>query len=188
MNNERRLPLGLPYWTEDTLGKKLATPRLSDEVYAASSATYVLVCVEILLVNLAERLIYLPWRKRKPCVGWWYLGGRMKRGESEHETAKRVLEREAGLVLDSDRFQYIRCHRLIAADREEIPQDAGADYLSFQFVVDITPAELIEAGRRLDGDEFDRTRGLRSFAREDLTPPEIHHSIRRLYYDAFFPH
>ena len=189
-DNKQRLASNLPYWSKDDPATQLKTPRLSNEIYAASSSSYVLVCVEIMLICRDPRRlvhVFLPWRQRKPCVGWWYFGGRVQRGEMENEAAQRVLEREAGLKLPLPRFVYVRDHRLICGDREEIPQDAGADYLSHQFVVDIDPEkELGTVREHLDGLEFDRERGiLMACNRGDLIRAHAHHSIISLY-DAVF--
>ena len=101
---------------------KLKTNRrfLTDEEYGVALDNLVITCVDIVLTRVGEILVGLrtnePWKD-----GWMLIGGRMDAGESFGDTAKRHVKKNTGLILDSDRFKYIRTDSYLWSSRQQSP-------------------------------------------------------------------
>jgi ADP-ribose pyrophosphatase YjhB (NUDIX family) len=59
-----------------------------------------IVCVDLMVVDIAGRLLLLR-RRDEPAKGhWWFPGGRLHLGETRAQSAARKLGEECGLVSD----------------------------------------------------------------------------------------
>jgi ADP-ribose pyrophosphatase YjhB (NUDIX family) len=158
---------------------------LSDEVYAQAMESFIIVCADTLPVNRAKKTVYLAKRKAKPQADWYLLGGRMQRGESEVEAAKRNIKRETGLEIATDRLEYIALKRYWWKERQQEPQNMGADTLIFTFALELTQDELAYASAQLDESEYETELGLREFSLEELKQANVHRSVIDLWGEIF---
>ena len=155
--------------------------RPSDEAYAAVMARAAKQAADTIIVDRKRKKIVLSYRLVYTMKDrFWNFGGSIDAREPYPEAARRTFARDAGLDLPTERFIYVRQHRVFSAIRGEIPQNAGEDCLTFQFAVHLTDEEI---SRLKPG--AGRYSGLRGFSREDLA------ADRRLapqlkFYDAVF--
>lgn len=63
---------------------------LPDDEYARALDTFVIVCVDIAIVNPNGQMI-LGKRQQEPHADWWIIGGRMWAGETFETTASRSV-------------------------------------------------------------------------------------------------
>ena len=71
--------------------------RVSEELYSQILQVMPIPCVDLLVLNEADKVLLLL-RKNEPAAGqWWFPGGRVLFGELRCEAAKRKLEEECAL-------------------------------------------------------------------------------------------
>eukprot|EP00698_Gefionella_okellyi_P011591 TRINITY_DN3058_c0_g1_i2.p1 TRINITY_DN3058_c0_g1~~TRINITY_DN3058_c0_g1_i2.p1 ORF type:complete len:206 (-),score=21.56 TRINITY_DN3058_c0_g1_i2:167-784(-) len=72
--------------------------QVPEELYSTVMRTMPTVCVDVLLVH-NDRLLMIK-RSNYPAYGeWWFVGGRMFKGESFFDAAHRIALRETGLKI-----------------------------------------------------------------------------------------
>jgi ADP-ribose pyrophosphatase YjhB (NUDIX family) len=166
--------------------EKIAPIFLSDEDYSRALQTFVFATTDIVPVEKGGKTIYLAQRKAKPMSGLWWIGGRMQMSETKEEAAVRNFQRETGLVLDPQRFEFVAVVDTRMKDRAHAPQELGCHSLNYTFTVELTPEEIAFVTEHLDENEYHREFGLRPFNRERLVS-EGAPSIILEFYDQLFP-
>lgn len=79
---------------------------LSEERFTAAVDALPLVSIDLCLTNSANQLL-MGQRFNPPAKGYWFtLGGRVRKGESQHDTFRRLMKQEAGI--DSVGFERAR--------------------------------------------------------------------------------
>lgn len=81
----------------DDIERKSLCPQ---EHYAQSVNHLPICCVDVFVFNRRTQQYFMVLRKQKPAQGtWWYLGGRLFKGESFFDCAVRKAKDEAGLTI-----------------------------------------------------------------------------------------
>lgn len=156
------------------------------EVYAIAITGLIVVSVDIVIVDRRRRTFYLATRKVKPAKGLWWIGGKLNPGEMEADGARRKFLQETGLDVSTERFEYIRMHRMLWKDRELPPQDVGLDNLTYMFCVELTDEERQHVAEHLDPKEYETELGLKEFDRDALIAEGCNKLVISLY-DEIFP-
>jgi ADP-ribose pyrophosphatase YjhB (NUDIX family) len=92
--------LSLFYGDEQVLTTTAPSQKfLPNEIYSQLVLNTVVCCVDILLVNTATKQCLLVLRCSEPVKGvWWLPGGRLLKGETFFDAAKRKAKEETGLT------------------------------------------------------------------------------------------
>jgi ADP-ribose pyrophosphatase YjhB (NUDIX family) len=159
--------------------------RLSDKEYERALLAFPIVCADVVLIDAERRAFYLADRIVHPVKGWWWIGGRIFRGEDPLEAARRKLDQESAVVLDTTRFRYIKMLRHMMTVRQQEPQNAGTDTIAYTYAAAVSVKEANQVSIGLVHSEY-RLGSLRSFTREELHAENIRPQIRDLY-DLVFP-
>lgn len=115
--------------------------RLDEAAYAKVLDNIVVACVDV--VVMCEDQILLGRRTQEPAKGmYWVMGGRMKPGETPHQTGCRILRRELALDVKLSRlFDLNTAISYAFARREQQPLNQGCHMLGLYFLLVITPKE-----------------------------------------------
>lgn len=156
---------------------------LSEEVYSEALESLVVVAADVLFIDAASPKTFLfPFRKVKPMGNsFWFVGGRVNAGEPEGDAIGRIVARETGLVLPSERFNLVAINRYFFKDRQQKPQNKGYDCLSHVFTATLSIEERDSAARNLDPNEHDISAGLRAFDLPALEAAHVHAAITDLH-------
>lgn len=176
----KRLPDVYP----ETDGLVLKGNFMSEAAYAEAIDSMVIVCADAVIIDSDSETIMLVKRKAKPMQGWWWIGGRVRKGESFSNAVARNFKRETGLDIAPDRFTYVMDSRYFWKDRQQEPQNDGSDNLAYTFAVVLTADELKQVV--LDPNEYEQDAGLTRFGFQDLKSPDIHPVIRT-FFNTIFP-
>lgn len=161
---------------------KMVKKYLSDEVYAETIESFIIVDADVLFINRVNKSVFLLARRKvKPMQGLWLIGGRVFAGEPERTAITRLVKREAGLEIAPERFEYLRMNRYLWTEREQQPQNKGSDNLCYTFILEISDEEKQIASKHLDPHEYDTTTGLQEFNKEELEKENVHKAITDLY-------
>ena len=112
-----------------------------DEEYARALDTIVKACVDILLTN-KDGEILLGKRIIKPFNNWWYIGGRMKPGESIEIAAQRHIKNDTSLNIEAKRLTFISSNTLIWDERLQKPSNNGTCDINTVMTVKLTDDEI----------------------------------------------
>eukprot|EP00397_Hematodinium_sp_SG-2012_P044153 GEMP01049249.1.p1 GENE.GEMP01049249.1~~GEMP01049249.1.p1 ORF type:complete len:267 (+),score=59.83 GEMP01049249.1:81-881(+) len=75
--------------------------------------------------NYDEQKVFLGQRKVQPQPDWWFIGGRMKCGETPKESSVRNIFRETGIRPKVDELTLINVYSFSFGFREQEPKDNG---------------------------------------------------------------
>ena len=114
---------------------------LHDKEYARALDTIVKACVDILLTDTKGKIL-LGKRIIKPYNDWWYIGGRMKTGESIEDTARRHIKNDTSLEISSERLIFISSNTLIWDERLQEPSKNGTCDINTVMTVKLTDEEV----------------------------------------------
>ena len=146
-------------------------------------------CVDILLVNRKNKTVLLPTRKFVTAGGLWFIGGGIKRDQDLSEAAAKALQRETGLEVAADRFEFLTVNRFVWDHRDEAPEVNGRVDINFCFLAELTKEEL--ATLQLNEKEYDTIEGLNEYTREELVESlKDENPVKQVlidYYDMVFP-
>ncbi len=150
--------------------------RLSDEVFAASNARYILVCTDVVFVNPEKKTFYLALRTEKPAQGvWWPVGGSRLAGQTDKQAIEAILARELGVqkdaaqeIAESRRLKFARHFEVIWKDRQQLPQEKITHAVANLFSLEVTEPELEKFTGTLNTRDFDVTEGIREFSLAEL--------------------
>ena len=116
---------------------------------------------------------------------WWFIGGRMKIGESERVAAHRCIARETRLVIDQEKLIPVTMTRHHFNSRQQEPQNLGCDSLCYNFALELGPRMVDQASNNLDKQEYEEV-GLKAFDRAELVKEKVDQAVIDIY-DLIFP-
>ncbi|MBI4137760.1 MAG: hypothetical protein HY472_00740 [Candidatus Sungbacteria bacterium] len=145
---------------------------LPEDVFNQARPAFIQECTDIIPINRQRRTLYLAPRISQPMAGWWWIGGRRYPGETKREAAKRNFNRETSLHFGEKQFENVSHHELLCL---------GIHYSIWTFAAEVSPDHVAYISDHLDQKEYDRTKGLREFTREQLIKERIHPSILTFY-------
>lgn len=150
--------------------------RLSDEVFAASNARYILVCTDVVFINPEKKTFYLALRNEKPAQGvWWPVGGSRLAGQNDKQAIESILSRELGVskeaaqdIAESRRLKFARHFEVIWKDRQQQPQSKITHAVANLFSLEVTEPELEAFTGTLNAQDFDASQGIQEFGLAEL--------------------
>lgn len=75
---------------------------LPKDLYASLAELCVITCVDVILQRRCDKKLLLFYRRDAPAASiWWWPGGRMFRGETFSDTARRKIKDETGGVVEA---------------------------------------------------------------------------------------
>ena len=158
---------------------------LSDIEYEQAIRALVVVCTDVSIIDRDERKLYLAMRRARPASGWWYIGGRAFAGETELESMLRCFQRETGMKVAVERFQFISMNRYQWKDRAQEPVNIGCDSLCYTYALELSAEERLKVAKSLDQNEYTHEIGLRGFTRAELISENVLPQIID-FYDMVF--
>ncbi|KAG6555295.1 hypothetical protein Mapa_003338 [Marchantia paleacea] len=116
---------------------------LEDGEYGRALDCLVKTCTDLLICDSdgADCKVLLGKRIVEPQPDWWFMGGRMKTGETPEESMARLVKREQQLVVEPSRFRVLGYHSYHWARRQQPPLDNGTCDLSIVFTLTLQPGE-----------------------------------------------
>eukprot|EP00899_Mesostigma_viride_P012236 jgi/Mesvir1/21012/Mv08067-RA.1 len=120
-------------------------------------------------------------RKHEPQPDWWFVGGRMRPGETPEVSAARVLRRELGMELaDLSRLRPVTHLSMVWAKRVQPPADNGTCDISCVLTIAVTEEEA--SGIRLTPDEYCDSQWVdpRAVVDDHSYHPALRHAVRAL--------
>ncbi|CAM6087797.1 unnamed protein product [Calypogeia fissa] len=116
---------------------------LEDGEYGRALDSLVKTCTDLLICDSdgVECKVLLGKRIVEPQPDWWYMGGRMKTGETPEESMTRLVLREQKLTMDPSRFRVLGYHSYHWARRQQPPVQNGTCDLSIVFTLTLQPGE-----------------------------------------------
>jgi ADP-ribose pyrophosphatase YjhB (NUDIX family) len=131
----------IPHFVEEGAKNVPSSARLSAELYAQALDSLVIACVDILVTHRDH--IFLVKRKTYPHPSWWFIGGRMRAGESPVSTAQRKVVEDIGLDrIAAERFRYVGTFSTQFARRQQPPQENGLHTLNLTYHLTVSPEEI----------------------------------------------
>ena len=101
-------------------------------------------CTDILLLNPAGTHIFTGRRCVQPQPDWWFMGGRIFPGETPIQSCQRLLRRELGLDIASERFVAVCAQAFAFGMREQEPKDHGTTDAQFCYKVQLLNEEEVK--------------------------------------------
>jgi ADP-ribose pyrophosphatase YjhB (NUDIX family) len=113
----------------------------SDKEYGRVLDNFVIACVDV--VVLYQDKILLERRGNDPIKNqWWIFGGRMSRGDSLIQAAKKELLKELGLkITDTTRIKELGAYNLVWPTRREPDAKNGCHHLLVAHVLRLNEKE-----------------------------------------------
>jgi len=146
---------------------------LPDEEYSRALDCLVKCCTDILLTDQTGR-IFLGKRKVHPQPDWWFVGGRMRPGETPASSAVRNVRRELGITLSTDRLKSVGHYSFLWEMRNQPPMDHGTADISIVHTAVLTPEEA--AIVKLDTAEYSSSQWILP---EDLLAGDYHPALKQ---------
>ncbi|KAL3677684.1 hypothetical protein R1sor_020640 [Riccia sorocarpa] len=114
-----------------------------NEEYGRALDCLVKTCTDLLICDSdgADTKVLLGKRIVEPQPDWWFMGGRMKTGETPEESMARLVKREQQLVVEPSRFRVLGYHSYHWARRQQPPIENGTCDLSIVFTLTLEPGE-----------------------------------------------
>jgi 8-oxo-dGTP pyrophosphatase MutT (NUDIX family) len=147
---------------------QMARRFLGADVYTAAMESFVIVCVDAVIIDPQRQTFWLPKRKALPINFPWVIGGRRSAGETSRQAICRKFWEETSLGAAPERFIYERQAEFIYARRQQEPQHIGGHALTDQFAIALFPPEREQVSQSLNAQEYHREFGLREFSRSSL--------------------
>eukprot|EP01062_Namystynia_karyoxenos_P036495 TRINITY_DN26588_c1_g1_i1.p1 TRINITY_DN26588_c1_g1~~TRINITY_DN26588_c1_g1_i1.p1 ORF type:complete len:232 (+),score=71.21 TRINITY_DN26588_c1_g1_i1:80-775(+) len=156
---------------------------LSDEEYSRALDALVKGCADVLLLSADGERVMLGKRKVEPQPDWWFIGGRMKAGETPEAACARNARRETKLAgLTPDRVRIVACHSMLWQFRKQEPAGNGTADLAVVGVIHLSDAEAAELdgrpGMPLCPDEYSEVRWL-ALSEVAAAESPFHPALRR---------
>ncbi|KAL7525547.1 hypothetical protein ACHAXR_001051 [Thalassiosira sp. AJA248-18] len=117
---------------------------LPDDQYGVALDNLVKGCTDILLLNPDGTHIFTGKRCVQPQPDWWFMGGRMFPGETPIQSGQRLLKRELGLEIESERFNVVCAQAFAFGMREQEPKDHGTTDTQFCYKVQLKDEEEVK--------------------------------------------
>lgn len=125
---------------------------LTDAEYARTLDAVVKACSDVLVMN--GRNVLLARRSVEPQPGWWFIGGRMRPGETPQEAAARHVSHDLGLLIEASKFQFLTAVSYVWARRKQPPQENGTADVALVFYVTVTDDDTEEI-RNCNTEEYE---------------------------------
>lgn len=158
---------------------------LPDDVYAQALESFVLACVDVVVIDSGDKTLYLAKRIARPGAGWWWMGGRMVAGEEPRQTAVRVFARETDFHIDPAKLSFVALQRNFFADRKQEPIDKGTDGICYVYAIELKDSERNAVAAHLDSKEYEASLGLVPFTKERIETEGVREQVRDVY-EALF--
>ena len=152
---------------------------LPDDEYGRALDSLVKACSDVLIVADGGMRVFLGQRCVEPQPDWWYIGGRVKPGDTPQEGAARNVKRELGLDVAPCRFSVLANYSFVWRTRMQAPAHHGTADISTIHSLELTPAEA--ATIALDPKEYSDARWF--LVQEVLDGdfhPALHQALRDL--------
>lgn len=134
------LPNGRNGWVTALLRQNAR--HVSADEYNLILDTVVVNCVDVALVSVNQE-VFMARRLSEPYKGGLALpGGRQIPGESYGDTASRHVRKNTGLLLELNRFQFVRSDSWAWSKRAQEPADHGCHMNGVTVVAFLTPTEV----------------------------------------------
>ena len=127
---------------------------LEDREYGLALDALVKGCSDVLVISADGQRVLLGRRKVEPQPDWWYIGGRVRPGDTTTAGASRNVRRELGLEFPEERFEVVANYSLVWAYRQQAPQENGTADISTIHALHLTEEEEKNGVRSLDPDEY----------------------------------
>jgi ADP-ribose pyrophosphatase YjhB (NUDIX family) len=117
---------------------------LGDKEYGMALDCLVKACTDLLILDSDDHSdckLLLGKRIVEPQPDWWYVGGRMKPGETPEQSISRLVKRELHLLVEPSRFQQLGTHSYVWARRQQPPMDNGTCDISVVLTLVLLPGE-----------------------------------------------
>lgn len=166
-------------------GLSFKPPFLGESEYKAARASLPFVCTDAVIADAGNQTICLAWRQATPAQGWWVIGGGVKNGQPPVEAMTKNFLRETSLDLPQDRFKLLTS----AINFTQWTIDEQISNVHFPFKVELTDEESTQVNAKLDQQEYEQAKGLRSFTLDQLRQlieDGVGYPHPILYYDAIF--
>jgi len=98
---------------------------LEDAEYSRALDTFVKGCADVILRDATTKEILIMKRIVHPQPDWWFLGGRMRAGETPQQAAAKNVKRETGLTIDPSRFRGVCYASYLWQFRKQEPSGNG---------------------------------------------------------------
>ena len=151
---------------------------LPDDEYGRALDAMVKAVSDVLVVDEAGERVYLGQRCVEPQPDWWYIGGRVKPGDTPQGGAARNVKRELGLDLPAARFAVLANYSFVWRMRQQPPMAHGTADVSTVHLLTLTRAE--ETRVMLDPKEYSDARW---FATRDVLEGDFHPALKQAVRD-----
>lgn len=151
----------------------------TDEEYGKVLDNLVVACVDVAIT--CHNSILLDLRQNQPIKGnWWIFGGRVNKGETLQEAAKRGVYRELSLVIeDISRFKELGVYNLRWPLRREPVATNGCHHLLVAHQIELTDSEKDQVDNKLRGSQSIKWFAISDLENEEILP-ELSDIIRKL--------
>lgn len=167
--------------TEDVI---TANQWLSKETYDEVVQKMVITCTDVVFCVEGDQAIYLGKRVALPMAGLWVFGGRMLFNDASPEEAiARCVKVETGILIDSERFQYVTTNFYSWTKVAQGSFPGKSIGMTYQCVV--TKEEINELAQGLSETEYDKEFGIQRFDRARLIEENAHPAMLDLYNQIF---
>ncbi|GAQ85826.1 hypothetical protein KFL_002560100 [Klebsormidium nitens] len=148
---------------------------LNDEQYGLALDCLVKACTDLLVLDgdRPDSKVLLGKRIVEPQPDWWFMGGRMRCGESPEASVVRLVRRELQLDLAGERFRALTTNSYAWAKREQPPKENGTCDISVVFTLVLTPEEV----RTIHLDEKEYS-DVRWFSIDEIIAGDFHPALR----------
>lgn len=110
---------------------------MDDPEYARILDCVVVACVDAVLLDPQGRML-IGKRSREPQPDDWIIGGRMQTGQTFEEAARKNIERELSIKLESERYSYVGTYNLVWSNRAQAPVENGCYTVSITMTAKLT--------------------------------------------------
>ena len=155
---------------------------LEDEEYARALDCIVKGCADVLLRD-SEGRILIGYRNVEPAAnGPWFIGGRIKVGDSVFQAARINVRRECKIDIKEDRFEVVHTSTHVWAKRKQAPSENGTGDVIVVSTATITDEE--KANVEMVNTEYDGYAW--KTPEEILTGEEFHPALKNAVKAMFF--
>lgn len=149
----------LQFVTEEFRGQKVFLP---DHEYGLALDCLTKAVADVLIESADGSLLLLGKRNTEPQPDWWFVGGRMRPGESTTEAAARNVKRETGVEVRPGRFKVVANYSFVWGKRAQPPMNNGTADISTVHTVRLTTSEeALISKENMDQKEYDDVQWMR---------------------------
>eukprot|EP00897_Mesotaenium_endlicherianum_P006555 jgi/Mesen1/5928/ME000301S05069 len=149
---------------------------LEDKEYGLALDCLVKACTDLFILDGegSNCNILLGKRIVEPQPDWWFMGGRMKPGETPEQSVARLVGRELNLIVNPVDIKLIGVHSYAWQRRQQLPMDNGTCDISacFSLVLEKAVVDSI----KFDEKEYS---DIRWFSIEEIISGENFHPALR---------